>query len=209
MSGADHTGTEVVTPLTPDEIVVRLRDISRSTLARSYDLLDVQQRQLASIEQRSGGAGAALRRQLTSSPEGLSETFELRDGAAGVLLRIARHRRGRLNRAALVADVQRADGSPMCTATSAAGADGPYTIAGPSGDGLGEVARGARTLFVVTAAGGSPLARIDAESNRFAPQQTGSAHPSSYLVRFHADTPMSIRVGTLAVLVTFDSVRGP
>jgi hypothetical protein len=197
----------VVAPLAQDELVVRLRDISRSTLARSYDVLDPQQRHLARVVQQSGSAAAVLRRQLASSPLGLTETYEMLDGDA-VVVRIARHRRGRPKRA-LVVEVSLADDTPLCTAESAAGADGPYTILGPDGTRLGDVARGGRTLFVVTAAIGSPLGRIDTEASTYTPQQAGTAHPSSYRVQFHADTPMPVRMGTLAVLVAFDSVQGP
>jgi hypothetical protein len=197
----------VVTPLAQDELVVRLRDISRSTLARSYDVLDPQQHHLATVVQRPGSAAAVLRRQLASSPLGLTETFEMLDGDA-VVVRIARHRRGRPNRA-LVVEVRLADDTPLCVAESTAGSDGPYAIVGPDGTRLGDVARGGRTLFAVTAATGSPLGRIDTESSTYAPQQAGTAHSSSYRVRFHADTPMAVRMGTLAVLVAFDSVRGP
>jgi hypothetical protein len=125
-----------------------------------------------------------------------------------VVVRIARRRRGRPNRSLMV-EVRLADDTPLCTAESAGGADGPYTIHGPDGARLGDVAHGGRTLFVVTAAIGSPLGRIDTESSTYAPQQAGSAHTSSYRVRFHADTPMPVRMGTLAVLVAFDSVQGP
>jgi hypothetical protein len=197
----------VVTPLAQDELVVRLRDISRGTLARSYDLVDPQQRHLGTIVQRQGSAASVLRRQLASSPLGLSETFELLDGDA-VVVRIARHRRGRPNRA-LIVELRLADDTPLCTAESAGGADGPYRLVGPDGTTLAEIARGGRTLFVVTAAIGSPLARIDTEASTYAPQQSGTAQASSYRVRFHADTPMAVRMGTLAVVVAFDSVQGP
>jgi hypothetical protein len=197
----------VVAPLAQDELVVRLRDISRTTLARSYDILDPQQRQLAKVVQKSGNAATVVRRQLAGSPLGLTETYEMLDGDA-VVVRIARHRRGRPKRA-LVVEVGLADDTPLCTAESASGADGPYTILGPDSTRLGDVARGGRTLFVVTAATGSPLGRIDTESSTYTPQQAGTAHTSSYRVRFHADTPTPVRMGTLAVLVAFDSMQGP
>jgi hypothetical protein len=208
MSSADPGGRTVVTPLERDELVIRLRDISRRTLARSYDVLDPQQRPLASIVQRTGGPAAVLRRQLASSPLGLNETFDLVNGSSVVLLHINRHREGRRNRA-LVADVRLTDETPVCIATSASGSDGPYTITDAAGDELGEAARGGRTLFVIAATGGGPLGRIDLEANTFAPREAGAAHPSSYRVRFHADAPMPVRMGTAAVLVAFDSVQGP
>jgi hypothetical protein len=190
-----------------DQLTVRAAEDSPVVRARTYLLLDATGAPIGNVEQQAGSAGDVLRRNVARSRITMPADFAVRDAAGALVLSVTKRRAGLLM-PKVVIEAALANGAVVAHARAAGRTAMAFDVSDAQGTPVATLRRSGRTLFAVADAAGGQAGAVELEGNTLSARRAGQAHPNSYSLSFALDAGTLVRIGTLAVVLGFDSIRG-
>ncbi len=191
-----------------DQITLRAAADGTLLRTRTYDVLDASGRSVGNAVQGAGSVGDTLKRNVVArSRLTMPADVVVRDAEGGVLLSVAKRRAGLLLPSVRI-EAALADGAVVAVARSRGRSAREYDVLDPRGGPVGTLRRGPAVLFAIADPAGEAAGSVALEPNTLSAQRAGTAHPHGYALSFVPGAPTLLRIGALATVLGFDTIRG-
>ena len=189
-----------------NQLTVRASADGVALRTRTYTVLDASGATVGDAVQGAGGAVTTAQRVLTRNRLTMPADFAVHDGEGGVALIVAKRRSGLLMPKVRI-EAALADGTMVAIAHSMSRAR-EFEVADPSGALVATLRRWPGALFAIADATGQGAGTVALDANTLSARRAGTAHPHSYTISFAPAAGTLLRIGALAVVLGFDSIRG-
>lgn len=191
-----------------DQLTVRASADGVLLRTRTYDVLDAAGRSVGNAVQGAGTLADTAKRNLVArSRATMPADVVVHDSEGGIALTVAKRRAGLMFPKVRI-EAALANGVVVAVAQSRGRVAREYELHDPHGALVATLRRGPGVLFAISDAAGQDIGAVALDANTLSARQAGTAHPSSYTLRFGPGASTLARIGALAVVLGFDSIRG-
>jgi hypothetical protein len=191
-----------------DRLTVRASAESILARTRAYDLVDGCGSVVGSATQEAGSASDVVKRNAARSRSTMPTDVVVRDALGSTVMTVAKRRAGWVLPSVRI-EAALANGSVVAVAHSHGRPPRGFDVMGADGTLEATVRRGGgAALFALADGSGRPAGAVELEANTLSAQLEGTARPHAYAIRYEPDAGMLLRIGALAAVLGFDSLRG-